>query len=276
MRTGNASGIQIAFMLFAVVLLAVPLSTWVASMLAIEESYRDLLGRTVAFTCAVIILVAVPPLRRAARNLLIRPIPRASRPEVILVAIAKLPLMLGIVGATALWIWMTEGGASLAARMHSDPVAEYEAAFSMRGVIFFLILGGIVAPILEELVFRGFLYNAWEKRFGWVAATIGVSTVFAIYHPNFFTAFASSVLFICVMRRTGSLWAPIAVHSAGNISLWYPLAGQFIRPPPEAAVGDISAWAFQLACLMLSLVVFPIYIWMAREKRLAETVFLEP
>jgi membrane protease YdiL (CAAX protease family) len=234
-----------------------------------------LLGRAVAFACAGVFLVAIPPLRRASRNLLLNPIPSTFRSELILVAIAKLPLMLGIVGATALWIWMTQGGASLAAQMHSDPVSEYDAAFSMRVIVFFFILGGIVGPVLEELVFRGFLYNAWEERWGWMPATIGVSTLFAIYHPSFLTAFASSVLFICVMRRTGSLWAPIAVHSAGNISLWYPLAGQLLVPSPEKAIGDISSWGLHLACLMVSLIAFPIYVWMAREKKLAATVFLE-
>ena len=76
------------------------------------------------------------------------------------------------------------------------------------------------------------------------------STLFGLYHPVFWAAFTSSIVFVCLFRRTGSLWASIIVHAFFNLMLWYPLVGQFVFPSPERALGDISTWGFQLACLL--------------------------
>ena len=64
-------------------------------------------------------------------------------------------------------------------------------------------------------------------------------------------------------------------ESFGNVLLWYPLAGRFLHPAPEEAVGDITTWKLQLACLVVAAIWIPAYLWMARERPLARTVFLE-
>jgi len=275
MKAGNASGTQIALLLFTVVLLAVPASSFLAQFLAIAESQRDLLGRLIQFGGGALILLAVPPLRRAAARLLASPIPASSRLEVAIAAAARIPLTMAISGTTALWIWISEGNAALDARMRPDPMAELAYAFSPEGMVFFLIMGALIAPVLEEIVFRGFLYRAWERRWGWIPAMLGVSALFALYHRSFASAFVSSVLFVCLFRRTGSLWAPIVVHAAGNIALWYPIAGHLLRPSPERAIGDITSWSLQLGCLFVAAIALPFYVWMSRDRPMAETVVLE-
>ena len=121
----------------------------------------------------------------------------------------------------------------------------------------------MIAPLVEEVLFRGFLFDAWAHRWGAFVATVLTSALFAAYHPHFLATFISGVVFVCAVRRTGTLWGSIVVHSIFNLMLWYPLAGQFGLPDPERAIGDISNWGFNLACLLFASIALPIYIWMA-------------
>ena len=267
-RTRAATGVQITLLIFAVLLLAVPLSTCLAELFKVaSESQRDLLGRLVAFACGAVVIASFPALRRSAASMLSRPIPHDRLGEVLAVSLLRLPIALGLAGATAMWIWMTEGDAALEQRMALDPAKNLEYAFSTDGLVFFLFMGTLVAPVLEELVFRGFLYRAWERRWGWFPAMLGVSTVFAIYHPFFLHAFISSLVFVCIFRRTGTLWGPIVVHAVGNALLWYPLGGQFLAPSVGRAVGDISTWGLQLGCSFFLVIAVPAYVLVATRER---------
>ena len=77
----------------------------------------------------------------------------------------------------------------------------------------------IVAPFCEEIVFRGYLYPAAKRFTGpWVACFFS-AIIFASAHGN---AGALLPLFIfgCVLvflyEKTGSIWAPMAVHLCFN------------------------------------------------------------
>jgi len=268
MRSGIASGTQIAVLVFAVLLLAVPLSSWLAGILEVRAAvHRDLLGRLVGFAAGALLIVSIAPLRRAAAAELAKPVPADRRAEILAAIVLRLILALGVSGAIAWWIWATEGNAALAFRTRRDPVQELAYAFSPEGMFFFLVLGGIVAPLVEELVFRGFLYRAWERSWGWFPSMVAVSIVFGLYHPNFANSFVASVLFVCVLRRTGTLWGPIVVHAAGNALLWFPFAGQLVFPSADRAAGDITNWGLQLACFLALVTALPFYVWMARDER---------
>lgn len=138
-------------------------------------------------------------------------------------------------------------------------------ALSTAGLVRQVFLAAFVAPVLEELVFRGFLYHAWERQWGWVPAMLLTSVLFGLYHSYFFSAFFGSIIFVCLLRRTGTLWAPIAVHSVSNLALWYPLVGRHMFPTGVEAQRDISAWKLQLACLLVAAIAIPTYVWLARK-----------
>jgi membrane protease YdiL (CAAX protease family) len=266
MRTGTASGLQIAFLIFAVALLAVPLSSYLNAELGISKAAGDLLGRTLPFFLAAVIVAIVPGLRRQIAEELSRPIPPGRRIEVAAVAVAKVSLLLGAFGGIALWTWMSEGPAALAQKMAYTQNDELANAFSGENLFLLLVLGAMIAPVIEEIVFRGFLYRAWEKRWGWVPSALLVSLFFGLYHPLFFNAFISSLLFIAVLRRVGSIWGPIAVHGFSNAMAWYPFAGQLAKPGPTAALGDIGSWGFQLGCLLFVAAAFPLYLLLAARE----------
>jgi hypothetical protein len=144
---------------------------------------------------------------------------------------------------------------------------EFAKALSLSGLLM-IPLTWFVGPVVEELVFRGLLYRAWARRWHWLIAMALTAAVFGLYHPFFAGAFAGSVLFTCVIRRTGSLWSAIVVHAVGNAALWYPLLGRFVFPE-DAGPGatNLSTWWLHLASLLLFALFLPVYVWMARDKK---------
>lgn len=77
----------------------------------------------------------------------------------------------------------------------------------------------LVAPVCEEIIFRGYLYPV-AKRFAgpWVAAFFS-ALVFSVAHGSIVAAlplFILALLLIFLYEKTGSLWAPIAVHFCFN------------------------------------------------------------
>jgi membrane protease YdiL (CAAX protease family) len=100
-------------------------------------------------------------------------------------------------------------------------VLEGKNIFSL---VLFMVLVGVIAPIVEELFFRGFLYNASKKYLGKTLSVAITTVLFALLHQELFQ-FAPIVfiglLLIYVYEKTGSLWTAIMVHSIHNISTTY-------------------------------------------------------
>lgn len=77
----------------------------------------------------------------------------------------------------------------------------------------------LLAPVVEELYFRGHLLEAFTKRLGggWAAAITTIT--FAAIHgiPAFLPAFlVFALLLLALRRRTGGLVAPIIAHMINN------------------------------------------------------------
>lgn len=269
MKTGTASGLQIAFFTFAVLLLVVPITGWLSQALPGASEERVLLRKALPLLIAAAILFGLPRLRRLCHDLLRQAVPVEARLEVAIVAGAKLFLPMALVSGYALWHWNHGGEADLSRFVGTwrSEEAELARAFKPAHLVTTFALAGFLAPVLEELLFRGLLYKAWEKRLGWAGSMILVSILFGLYHPLFWSAFASSIVFACLYRRTGSLWAPIVVHAIFNISLWYPLLGRYVLPRSPEAATDLSQWKIHLAALAVASIALPWYVWLARHKR---------
>ena len=184
--------------------------------------------------------------------------------ELGLVAVGQVLLAFAFVGMMALWYWMTEGNSALEHHLRPKPHdTALRDSLSGPGMLTSLVIGALLAPVIEEILFRGLLFDAWARRWGAFVATILTSALFASYHPHFFASFTFAILFVCVVRRTGTLWGSIAVHSFYNLMMWYPLVGQFVFPDPQRATGDITTWGFNLACLLFAAVSVPAYVLLA-------------
>jgi len=77
----------------------------------------------------------------------------------------------------------------------------------------------VVAPICEEMVFRGYVYPVVKQYGGtWVAA-IGSALLFSAAHSHavaLLPLFLLGLVLVGVYELTGSLWASIAVHACFN------------------------------------------------------------
>jgi membrane protease YdiL (CAAX protease family) len=94
--------------------------------------------------------------------------------------------------------------------------------------LFFLLV--VVAPVTEELLFRGVILRGLLRRFHpWVA--IGMSSaLFAIVHLNpwqLITAFAVGMVSGWFFLKTGSLWPCIAAHALNNLMAWLASVAPF-------------------------------------------------
>lgn len=109
-------------------------------------------------------------------------------------------------------------------RLFNSPAAGYAvAAFAI-----------IIAPLMEELIFRGVLFNFFESLISLRFAVISTALLFAGLHvPEYWGAW-NHVMLICIVGLvfslarglTGSLAPSILLHAAYNFSL---MAGLYIQ-----------------------------------------------
>ena len=83
----------------------------------------------------------------------------------------------------------------------------------------FFLVAVVLAPLTEEVLFRGLLFTALKARFGRSAAFVVSSGIFALVHfhvPTFPALFVLGLVLALVYERTGTLAAPMALHAAFN------------------------------------------------------------
>lgn len=87
-------------------------------------------------------------------------------------------------------------------------------------IIYRLAAIGILAPIAEEIIYRGLVYNRTEKEFGSITAIIVSSAAFGIFHFNLLQgiyAFLMGIAFAWFYEKSGSLTVSICMHMVINI-----------------------------------------------------------
>jgi membrane protease YdiL (CAAX protease family) len=139
------------------------------------------------------------------------------------------PWVLLIAPATVLLMWSVFAGLQLGGymqwmeRLGVEPVQETVRLLQTTSdplILGLMALAAVVvAPVCEEVVFRGYLYPV-AKRFGgaWVA-TVCSALVFSAAHGSLaalFPLFLFGMVLVLIYERTGSIWAPIAVHAMFN------------------------------------------------------------
>jgi membrane protease YdiL (CAAX protease family) len=103
----------------------------------------------------------------------------------------------------------------------------------LGGLLVQLVAGAVIAPVAEEVVFRGFAVTAWRRAIGAQPAIIRATLLFALAHVVSIQAasFGEAIGLIAVgmgtrlpvayalgwlFVRRESLWAPIGLHAAFN------------------------------------------------------------
>ena len=76
----------------------------------------------------------------------------------------------------------------------------------------------VMAPVLEELSFRGVLLNRWGYKWGLGKALIATSLVFGILHANPVGITVIGLVAAILYLQTRSLIVPIALHALNNLA----------------------------------------------------------
>lgn len=89
-----------------------------------------------------------------------------------------------------------------------------------RDLIFFFLIGGIIAPISEEIFFRGIIFG-YLSQWNTTNAVVISSLIFLFFHPQGDLIQAvGGVVFALAYHFSNSLLAPIIIHSLGNLALF--------------------------------------------------------
>ena len=123
--------------------------------------------------------------------------------------------------------------AAVIAIFGSTPVSPLPPAGTAPGLVLNLVAGAIVAPIGEEILFRGVATTAWVRSLGARAGIVRAALLFAAIHVllvsadsfsqaaglaavGFFGRLPVALALGWVYARRGSIWAPIGLHAAFN------------------------------------------------------------
>lgn len=185
-------------------------------------------------------------------------------------------------GAQALWLLASGALIVCPATLLGDLAAALPAAFGVQAapvqgeasaalLLPMLLASGVLAPVCEELFFRGYLLGAF-RRYGEYGAALFTAALFAVSHgmsaqlPAYLLL---GLLFAALMLHMGSVLAPLLAHMAYNITLILlsatPLAGLF------SGLGVLSC--LMRLCGVAALSYTLQRAWNARGVREAEAAF---
>ncbi len=118
------------------------------------------------------------------------------------------------------WIFSSKGSLQVAVQ-YLQRSLDSPLYFSMA-----LIIIVILAPILEEYIFRGFLQSWFKNHFGTTLSILLSAICFALFHfipsqgfsnlPLIFSLFIFALYLGFIYERQRSLFAPIALHMTFN------------------------------------------------------------
>ena len=98
----------------------------------------------------------------------------------------------------------------------------------------------LVVPIVEEIVFRGFILHRWCDLYGEKGGIVMSSVLFGILHPEILGTIVLAMIISVLCLRTKSLVGPILVHIGNNLGIMlYILVYGFMGGDVER-MGDAS------------------------------------
>ena len=86
----------------------------------------------------------------------------------------------------------------------------------------YLLVGGCIAPVAEELCFRGILYT-YFRRWGILPALLGSTVLFVVLHsPRALpiTRIVGGVVFAISYEASRNLMVPMTIHALGNLAIF--------------------------------------------------------
>src|SRR5687767_8994242 len=117
-----------------------------------------------------------------------------------------------------------------------------------------ILMGVVVAPVVEEILFRGVILHRWAYKWGINRAVVYSSLAFAFIHIDLIGAFIFGFVMAALYFRTKTLLVPIACHALHNAVTF---ALEYLPWPDNSAsygVVDFRAdWWIGALCLTVAM-----------------------
>ena len=135
------------------------------------------------------------------------------------------PALLGALAGVTMAL-LVDFASSLAPMPKSLPI--YKLLGNTASAYALALYGILLAPLVEELFFRGFLYPVLARRFSLAAAVLLTSFGFSLIHISqlagawlpLFILFCVGILLTLARAYTGSVAAPFVIHTFYNATLF--------------------------------------------------------
>ena len=105
----------------------------------------------------------------------------------------------------------------------------YPLLANLLALISFVVL----APVIEEIMFRGILLHRWTQKWGLTKAVLVSSVLFGVAHTDPIGAVAFGIGMCVLYLRTQSLLVPIICHAANNLVVWFIEIGYRLFEGPD-------------------------------------------
>lgn len=159
---------------------------------------------------ASLYFIALYPDKAGWSEVGLRSFPRKYWRDILLWSVAVLAL-----GTVMLLLMTLLGGG-----YENSKTENLQTHANVLGILIAVAVGGIISPIYEEILYRGFLYRWFRTRYGAGWALFLSSSLFTIAHiPTYNTLplnFASGLIFAWTYEKTGSVIPGIIVHGLTN------------------------------------------------------------
>ena len=134
--------------------------------------------------------------------------------------------------------------------------------FLVNTNVILAILGvGIIGPIIEEMIFRGLIFNELKNVMPVPVVIIVQGVLFGIYHFNliqFIYATLIGIMLGAIYALTKNIWIPIFIHMVNNISA--------LLLPENQTVVTIISFGISIVVIILCY----LYFYKEREKTMIE------
>lgn len=115
---------------------------------------------------------------------------------------------------------------------------DYAALFDELSSPWLLFLGGVVvAPVVEEIFFRGFLFSGLRQRYNPKMAGLISAGLFAVVHfqpVNLIPILFLGLIFTYLYHRSGSIWPAVIMHVLTNL---FGLGAAYLASQLDLPVG---------------------------------------
>jgi uncharacterized protein len=148
---------------------------------------------------------------------------RGAARSILLGLLLALPAWLGATTLGLILTWLLQ----LLGRQPEPGIVDVAVARIDPTVLVIALV--LVAPVAEELFFRGVVFNAWVREYGMRAGMLGSAALFAVIHANLESVdaligsvvsvvpiFGLGIVLALVYRGTRSLAASMAMHAGFN------------------------------------------------------------